>query len=148
MYLIKLGGDFLLSTWLWGMTFDRIHLLITSIIMIILLKFVAKKTFLRATIVSLSANLISFGIFTLIVVFGLMYLLNWQYTSIPEPLLPFDIAFPCIALGIVHACLQIMFFTLLKKFFHKNVLTYVIIVLLSNSIATVISYLHIRTMFI
>ena len=146
MYAIKATIDFLLSQWLWGVTFDWGHMVLTLFFMIVLIKVALKKNIIHAIGISLAAHGFSFFVFTALVVGVIIHLFNWHYSpiGIDAQLTKIDVMRACLFLALIYSVLQTGFFLLLQKFTGNFALPYVVIAWISNGVAALLSYSGIR----
>ena len=134
-------GDFLLSSWIWGVTFDSSHLFITFFIMLGIARTMFGFTRLHAWIYFAGAQLISFIIFSVLVVGGLVFLLHWQYQAVElHALEGAYVLRACIYVATVHAALQtiLYFLTPLRK--QYDILSVLFIIWFSHGASALISY--------
>jgi hypothetical protein len=97
---------------------------------------------IKSLILALSANGFSFLIYSGIVIGIFMHLLKWWY--VPSY---YDVAVNILQattlLGIIHIALQLLFFTLVRHFFHLNLRRLITVTLISNIFTIVLTYFYI-----
>ncbi len=144
--VIKLFGDFLLSSWIWNITFDWFHPIITAIVMFCLLRFIMRKGRLESLAISICAQLFAFGLLTVNVTFGLVKLLGWQYDALKagQALQMMHVFIPTLWLGLIYAIFQSLFFLFGRLIWRYNLIAFLVLTWVSNSIGVVVSYTFIR----
>lgn len=140
-------GDFFLSAWLWNITFDWYHPIITGMIMFLMMRIVLRKKRIPALLVTIGAQLFAFVCLFVLVSGLLVHALNWTYE-------PFDDAryalsmmnelYASLCLGLVYAIFQTIYFFGGRFFLQYNSIAFVLITWISNGIGMLISYLFIR----
>src|SRR5438045_8878036 len=105
MNLLNRVGDFLLSEWLWSMTFAWSYVVINVVVMTFFLWCLMKFSLFRAFILALVSNAFSFFIYSGVVVGFFIHLLQWwyvphEYRAQAAPLLA------NVYLGLIHVSLQ------------------------------------------
>ncbi len=140
-------GDFFLSAWLWNITFDWFHPIITGVIMFLMMRIVLRKKRVPSLIVTTGAQLFSFVCLLGLVNGILVNALNWTYE-------PFDDAryalsmmnelYASLSLGLVYAIFQTIYFFVGRIFWQYNAIAYTLIAWISNGIGMLLSYFLIR----
>jgi len=146
MIILNKIGDFLLSEWLWSMTFAWSYFVILFFILWFLLYCIKKTSLFYACLLSFLAITCSFIIFLIIVIGIFFHLLQWWY--VPQEynvtITPF---FANFYLATLYACLQSIFFYSTHRLFRLTTDKLFLIIYLSNGLAAYISYLYIITAF-
>ena len=142
MLLLTFIGDFLLSEWLWGITFGWSYLLISVLVIYFFLRRFFSLSRFRCLFLSLSANGFSFLLYYVIVVGLFIHLLQWWYVPGQCEVLtgPF---FATFWLGLIYTMLQISFFVLISKVFRINLKRLLTVAVLGNGVTIVLAYAYI-----
>ena len=142
MIVLNKIGDFLLSEWLWSMTFAWSYFVIVFFMLWFLLYLIKKTSFFYACLLSFLATISSFIVFLIIVVGIFFHLLQWWY--VPQEYsvttTPF---FANFYLAIIYATLQSIFLYSTHTLFRLTTDKLLLIIYLSNGLAAYISYLYI-----
>ena len=144
MDILHMLGDFLLSAWLWNVTFDWFHPFFTGIILFLMFRVIMRKKRIKSFLVSFGAQLTAFVILNLIVVYGLMGALHWQYELIYERYPILNELSASLSVGIVYAIFQSLYFVFGKALWEFNLFAYLIMTWISNGIGMLLSYFFIR----
>lgn len=142
MYTLSSLADLLLATWLWGMTFDWVHIFINLFLMAFLFRGMSHSIYTRSFLFSLVLQIFAFGMFTAIVVGVLHYGLGWEYIhpALPEIPLVNYVMRACLALGIIYSIFQTLFIAGMYIYNPFYVRPYLIVIWMGNFISTVLSY--------
>lgn len=145
-YVIKSIGDWLLSAWIWNITFDWFHPFFTGIIMFCLLRFVMYQQRLKSLLITATAQFFAFGLLWVKVAFVQATIFGWQYEplQVADAVNMMQVLLPSISLGIIYAVFQSLFFILGRFFWRYNLFAYLVMTWLSNSIGSFLSYMFIR----
>ncbi len=146
MVILNKIGDFLLSEWLWSMTFAWSYFVVVFFILWFLLYYIKKTPFFYACLLSFLALAFSFALFLLIVVGVFFHLLQWwyvpqEYSVTTTPL------FANFYLAILYAIMQSIFFYTTHTLFRLTTDKLLLTIYVSNGLAAYISYLYIITAF-
>lgn len=143
--MIKSIGDFLLSSWLWGITFDFAHIFLGAFVLFIFIRlFFGKKT-VCATLLSTGSYFFSFLIFSLIAIGIFQYVTGGPYEpNLNKEVVPIDTIFACISLAVIYTTLQTFFFFLVYRGNRCTFLSFTGIVVAANALAAMVSYVGIR----
>lgn len=145
-YVGYMLGNFLLSAWLWQVTFDWFHPIITGIVMFLMLRLVFRAKRSTALLVSMSAQLFALCLFGLIVQGFVVNTLQWTY----QPLEPdqasrlLDELYASFSVMVLYIALQSLYFALGKLRYHYRLMPYLVLVVISNGIGFSFSYVFIR----
>ena len=141
-------GDFLLSKWLWSMTFDWYHLFINLFLMAFLFRGMSHSSYWRALVLSFILQLFAFALFTGVVVGILYYTLGWEYVMPEVAQLPLAnyVMRACLALGVIYAVAQTIFVFAWHLYAPVRLMPYLVIIWMGNFISTIISYCCILAM--
>ncbi len=132
-------GNFILSEWIWSVTWGIYHIPWNIIIMIILLKFFLRINMVSAVFLSIGAQLFATAALTIITV-GTMLLLGKgggpeNYVNTPTPIHAF------ISLGLIYAVLQSIFFTMFGRTHAIKLSWMIVIAIISNNLTVLLNYL-------
>jgi len=141
-------SDFLLSEWLWNITWGMAQVPINVVLLALLLWCVQKVGAVQAFFTALLANAFSCAIFTAIVVGGIIWLMGVEYIH-PEDAHQTTVLtnslHVCLYLGLIHAVLQIIFFAFWRCFFDLSVIRATVLVVASNMLsALIVNLLFVR----
>ena len=145
MNIFNVIGDFFLSAWLWNVTFDWVHIFLNFFILFLLLKSIMRETIIQSFLASLLAHLFAFLVFT--VLFGfIIYMLDLDYVPkefVDESSL-INVMRANFSLASIFAAVQIGFFYFFRSLSGVRLLSYAVIICLSNGITAVLSFWLIR----
>ncbi|GEM_PF-1204449 len=134
-------ADFLLSEWLWNVTWGWYHVPINIFVMLFLLKVFGRLKIMPAVLFSVFSQIFSFALFSLIVIFGSIYGFGLKFvpydcyvTQTMHPLLI------CFSLGLIYFVLQSFSFVLTNVFYKINLRLVILIALVSNMISALLVY--------
>jgi hypothetical protein len=143
MNIINVVGDFLLSTWLWSMTFGWSYFFIAIFLMTFFAKKIVPTSWLYAFVLSVATYLFSFALF-FGSVFGLFsYFLEYWYIPHPYECAEVNPLVPMCALGLMHTIFSGLFFALLSWWRKVSAWRGFWIVVLSNGLAVLLSYWYV-----
>lgn len=133
------AAHFLLSEWLWGMTYDLYHIPLNIIMMIIVLKLFFNISVIRAVSMAALSQIFAFTVLS-ICSFGSMYFIGAgggpdSFTVVPGPL------YATLFLGLIYAVLQIVFFTFSQSRHNMPFSALLVTVIMSNSLTLLITWL-------
>lgn len=142
----KVIGDFLLSLWIWHITYDLFHPVVTAITMAFMLHFLMNRGWGRSFGIALFAQLEAIIALTLVVPIFLVTILDWQYEplDVPSALSMLVIFMPSLSLGLFYAIAQAFFFIIGRLFFRYSLPSYLLLIVVSNGIGVLLSFLLIR----
>lgn len=135
------------SLWIWGSTFDLSHTLLCVIILFCLFHWFFRIGIARSIALGIGLPVMSYGIYTLLVIGIIVDLLHWEYIPSLEPELYMTHAHAlimCIAFGSIQCALQLGLLGIMRLFIRYASIRYCIAVIVSNACATWISYVGIR----
>ncbi len=144
--ITKWIGDFLLTSWIWNITFDVYHPFVTGIVMFCLLRFMLHRRRLESLAISLIVQLFAFGLLTAEVVFGVIRMLGWQYEPLPteEAMNMMHVLVPSLWVGILYAIFQSLFFMIGRCIWRFNLKRFLVMTWISNGCGAIISYMLIN----
>ncbi len=142
MELVARLCDFLLSEWLWSMTFDLYHIPINIVFLFLGLTFIVGMRTIRALLLSFSAHVFSFAVFTAIVVGALKSGLEWVPSAHSEqiPTQGLNFFYASMSLGAIHATLQSIFLLAVMRWSEHRTLSAIVVTWISNVLSGLISY--------
>ena len=143
--ILKSVGDFFLSAWIWNLTFDWFHPVLTGIVMFLILRLIFRRARLHALVISFMAQIFSFGALTLIAM-GLTEYLQWRYDPLHSKvaLAAMNTFYASLSLTLVYALLHAIYFTVGHIIWRYNLHAFLVMVLLSNGIGFALSYMFIE----
>jgi len=141
MTWLTTAADFMLSEWLWNVTWGWYHIPVNTFMMLFLLKFFGRMRIMPAVLLSVFSQLFSFFMFSAIVIAGPMYLLGLTFV-------PYDCyaqqalhpIFSCLFLGGIYFLFQILFFVLVNLSYKINLRLVILISLVSNLVTALLVY--------
>jgi len=134
-------GSFLLSQFLWAMTFGFYHVLFSFVAMFLLLKLWERLPFISSFLLTLFAHIVSVSFLMVVVKLGVIDVLQYQYVP-DHPCVPhYNPWYACLALGLTYAVLQSCFLLVLSM--HYTWLDRwrtLFIVVMSNLMSSIVVY--------
>lgn len=145
--LLPTISDFLLSTWLFSITYDWFHIMINTCVLTILFQIFLRMGFSRAIMLSFSAHFFAFITYAVIAIsLFLNYVITHHVPSeVSETSKSDDVLFACLYLALVYAVLQSIFLLLMHIRSEFRLRRIIEIIWLSNGISALLSYLAIMT---
>lgn len=143
--ILKSIGNFFLSAWIWNLTFDWFHPVVTGFSMFLILRLIFRRTRLHAMVISVMAQLWAFG-GLMFIIMGLSEYLQWHY----DPLHPkvalaaMNTFYASLQLALVYTLFQVLYFILGKIIWRYNLHAFLVMVFLSNGIGLTLSYMFIQ----
>jgi hypothetical protein len=137
--LLNTCAQFILSEWIWSVTWDMYHIPFNIIVMLLLLKFFLRIDMVYAVCMAIFSQFFAFFVFS-ICSLGAMYLIGVgggpeSYTVVPKPL------HATLLLGMLYSVLQIMFFAWRHSRYKVSFSTLVALVIMSNNLTVLITLL-------
>ncbi len=127
-------NQWLLSEWIWSMTWGIYHVPLATLCMILLFHFYMKMRLYKAFWVSLMASLFAIAVYSLYVPGFLIYVLGLATDWVADP-------FPAaLYLGIIYGFLQSCFFWLQSIWLPVDMQRVLMVISLSNLIAALIIF--------
>lgn len=137
------GANFLLSEWLWNVTWGWYHIPVNIFVMLFLLKFFGRMRIMPAVLFAFFAQVFSFLLFSVIVVVGPIYLFGLEYTPVDcytcteiHPLLI------SLFLGAIYFFFHALFFFLVSFFYKLNLRLVILISLVANGLTALLVYYY------
>jgi hypothetical protein len=116
MIIVTAIEEFLLSAWLWNITFGGYHVPLNFFFMFLLLKIIVRIPITSAVLLSFFSNVAAFVFFSVGVVGGLVYALGMPYMPVePWSATPFVFLTASIKLALIYIVLQAIFFYVISK---------------------------------
>jgi hypothetical protein len=145
VYLLPTISDFILSTWLFSITYDWFHIMINTVMLSILFQAFLRMGVSRAIMLSFSAHFFAFITYAVV---AISVFLNHAMTSympseVSETSKSDDVLLACIYLACVYAVLQSIFLLLMHIRSEFPLRRIIEIVWLSNGMSALLSYLAI-----
>lgn len=146
MNFVKSVGDFFLSIWIWQITFDIIHPFLAAIIMFCLLRFTMKRKRLRSFAIAAGAQCVAILLLSAIAVGVLINTVGWEYEPMKakEAVNMMGLFKPSLLLGVVYTVIQWIWFSFGRLLWPYNLVSYFVLVAVSNGIGSLGSFLLIR----
>lgn len=141
MVWITSAADFLLSEWLWSVTWGWYHVPINIFMLLFLLKFFGRIRIMPSVFFAIFSQLFSFLILSLVVIIGPIYLLDLQF--VPYDCYTQEIFHPlliCLSLGAIYFVLHSLFFVLTNLFYTINVRLLILIAFVANGLSALFVY--------
>ena len=147
MSLLPMISDFILSTWLFSITYDWFHIMINTFMLSILFQVFLRMGVSRAIMLSFSAHFFAFITYavTAITVFLNHAMTAYMPSEVSETSKSDDVLLACVYLACVYALLQSIFLLLMHIRSEFSLRRIIEIVWLSNGISALLSYLAIMT---
>ena len=145
MEIVKTIGNFILSAWIWNMTFDWFHPMMTGFVMFLCIWLIFRRSIFHALWMSICAQLVVIGVLSGAVML-LSHMLNWQY----EPLVAkvaitqFNTLSASISLACVYTVVQLFYFAFGALFWRYNIRAFLVMTVLSNALGFALSYMFIQ----
>jgi hypothetical protein len=130
-FLMSLA-DFLISQWMWGVTWGIYHVFLSAVFMTILLKIVMRIKIIKALILSVTAHVFAVAIYSFVVIFFLMPLIDSDFYMSPQtgPINPGRVT---LYLGLIYSVLQLLFFMVVQR--NLRLIQLITVILISNCLA-------------
>ncbi len=142
MLTIQSINEFLLSEWLWNITWGMYHIPINFIMMFFLLKFFGQMKIISSILLSFFGQLFSLSLYTGFVVGVLIYGLGIDFQQNHQFLYePMHVLLICFSLAAIHSCIQIIFYTIISNIYNLNNRLLLLITITSNVLSTLLVYL-------
>jgi hypothetical protein len=143
--ILKPIGDFFLSAWIWNLTFDWFHPVITGISMFLILRLIFRRARLHALLISFIAQVVAFGLIALVGM-GLTEYLQWHYEPVHSKiaLAAMNSFYASLKLALVYTLFQSIYFSVGHIIWRYNLHAFLVMVFLSNGIGFTLSYMFIE----
>jgi hypothetical protein len=141
MEWVTTAGQFLLSQWLWNVTWGWYHVPVNVFVMLLLLKFFGYLRIMPAVLIAFFAQIFSFIALTIIVFLGPIVSMGLEfklYDCYTAPALnPLAVS---LYLGAIYCVLHIIFFLIVNSFYSLNMRLVTLIALVGNTITALLVY--------
>lgn len=140
-------GDFFLSAWLWHITFDWFHPLVTGIIMFLMMRILLRRKRIPSLLITTGAQCFSFICLYILVDCFLVKAFHWTYEPFDDvryALSMMNELYASLCLGLVYAIFQSIYFFIGRFFWRYNSIAFAMIAWISNGVGMLLSYLFIR----
>ena len=135
-------SNFLISEWLWSVTWNWYHLPFCIVFMYIGFKWFLGYNSTLSALISLGSNAYAGVMLTALVVGVFAYVFNIRYEpknmyAINAVAQPFQ---ACLYLGIIYTMLQIIFLSIVRIFYSFKLFRSLLIMFVSNIVASFVAY--------
>lgn len=146
MYLFKSVSDFLLSVWLWSITFDLGHIVAGAVILYFFLHIALGWNMWQSIGLSVSSYAASFGVFMLLALSMFHFFVGGTYQPLTstKDIVPIDVFLACLLVAGTYSVLQSIFFAFISGRCAYTYMSHVFAIFMANGIAAVINYTGIR----
>jgi hypothetical protein len=140
--------EFLLSSWLFSMTYDWFHLILNTFVLCIFLSLIARVSLSRSILLSFSAHFFAFMLFTIMAIGLFVYhvAIENMPSELTEVAATKDLLFSTLQVGLIYTILQSFFVALLHIGSELSVRKLLLAVVLSNMTSALLSYFCITTL--
>ena len=123
------------------MTWGLSHVPINIIVMLVLLKFIARLKIMTAILLAVFSKVFASALYTLLVSF-FVFVVKLQFVPLDSAvwLSQTNFLLACIYLGLIYSALQMVFFLMANKFYEMNLRIITLIVFVSNMISSLLVY--------
>lgn len=138
---IKAVEYFLLNHWLWGMMWGIYHIPVNILLMMLLLKVIARFKIVPSILLAFFSKVFSVIAYALTILV-LVYVVKLEFVF-PKEIQSYKPINPLLAsvyLGIIYAFFQTVFFWIVSRFYSINVGFMAMIALVSNFISAILVY--------
>ncbi len=130
--MLNVIGDFLLDKWLWSVTWGWNQIILGLILMWMSLVFFGRKISVAALILTISAFLFAFVVYSVLIVGIFIYLFEWKFVSLTEEYVVLNVLSASVWLGMIYSSLQGIFFFILSKWYRLVLMRIFLIIIFSN----------------
>ena len=125
-------SDFLLDKWLWSVTWGWNQIILGLIFMWMSLVFFDRKGSAAAFLLTISAFLFAFVVYSALIIGIFIYLFEWKFVAATAEYVPLNMLGASVWLGIIYSILQSMFFFVLSKWYRLVLPRILLITIFSN----------------
>lgn len=127
-------ADFLISQWVWAVTWGIYHVFLSAFFMTLLLKIVLGMKWLRALMLTLTAHVFAIALYSFVVIIGLMPFIDSDFylSAGPSPINPGRVT---LYLGLIYSLLELLFFMFMQGRNKMPFIKLVTVILISNCMA-------------
>lgn len=141
MEWLTTAANFLLSQWLWNVTWGWYHIPVNIFVMMILLKFFGYLRIMPAVLLAFFSQIFSFIVLTAVVLLGPVFCMGLQFQFYDcyavQALNPLTIS---LSLGALYFVFQVLFFVIVNAFYSLNLRLLTLIALVGNFITALLVY--------
>lgn len=137
---------FLVSQFLWALTYGFYQVLFSVVAMFFLFKWWERLSLMKSFMLSVTAHIIAVILLIVVVKIGIIDIYNYEYSPISPEEQPYNPWIACLSLAATYACIESAYFILFSmryKWLHLS--RSLIIVIMSNLIAAVLVYKFLPT---
>lgn len=147
LFAIKIY-EFILSAWLFSVSYDWFHLIVNTFVLCIALGLIARVSSGRAIMVSFSAHFFAFIVFMFLALGLFAYHIAIEFipSDLTEVSAAHDILMACMHVAIVYALLQTLFILMLHIGTDLSYRRLLMAVVVANGITAIVSYFCITTL--
>jgi len=141
MAWITSAANFLLSEWLWNVTWGWYHIPVNIFILLFLLKFFGGLRIVPAVLISFFAQIFSLAVLSALVILIPVSLLGLKF--IPYDCYVHQTMHPllvCLSLGGIYFVMHVLFFALVNLFYSLNLKLLTLIAFVANGLSAVLVY--------
>jgi hypothetical protein len=139
MKFVNSFGQFLITQWVWAVTFARAQPLINMLVMLLILLVVSKVRVIPAVLYAFFSQFFALVLFTLFVHGVLDKMLGITFVENEQPFLIHPLA-TTFLLAMIYTALQTLFFYILSYFYALPVQKYARIAFVSNVVSMFVVY--------
>ncbi len=145
MAIFKQIGDFFLSAWIWNLTFDWFHPVITGCVMFLIVRIIFRRGTLHSLFISFLAQAVTITILSIIAM-GLSDYLQWRYDPVDAKvaIAMLNVFYASLSLAIIYTIVQLIYFAVGHFIWRYNLYAFLVMTVLSNTIGFVMSYMFIQ----
>lgn len=127
-------ADFLVSQWVWAVTWGIYHVFLSALFMLLLLRIVLGMKWLRALMYTATAHVFAIAIFSFVVIICLMPFIDSDFYMIagPAKINPGRVT---LYLGLIYSLLELAFFMLVANRSKLPFIKLLTVILISNCLA-------------
>lgn len=143
--ILKAIGNFFLSAWIWNITSDWFHPIITGIVMFLILRLIFWRARLYALTISFMAQVFAFGLLSLIAIVLADYL-HWQYDPVDAKVAVavMNSFYASLFLASSYTLFHLVYFTVGHFIWRYNLSAFFAMIFLSNGMGFVLSYMFVE----
>jgi len=144
--LLGTVGNFLLSEWLWSVTFAWSYAGLNLVTSIIAVRYIVGVKLIRACVLAILANSFSWFMYWMIIGYVMVHYLQWWAMSRDTAMI-LDPLWANGYLALIHTCLQLLFFYGVSLYYNIPIKRLSVGTLMSNGLAVLLSYGYITVVF-
>jgi hypothetical protein len=144
--LLSTVGNFLLSEWLWSVTFAWSYAGLNLITSTIVIRYIVGAKLLRACVLAILANSFSWFMYWMVIGYMMVHYLQWWAIS-RDTVMILDPLWANGYLAMIHTFLQIIFFYGVSLYYNIPMKQLLVGTFMSNGLAVLLSYGYITAVF-